>query len=78
MRTAKEDVEISGKLIRANKGIIASNQSANRHEDVFKNPDQFDMDRKGLVEDALGFGFGDRCIAEHLVKTEPPTVFDMY
>ncbi|KAL5592610.1 hypothetical protein FOBRF1_006943 [Fusarium oxysporum] len=78
-RTAKEDVEISGKLIRANKGIIASNQSANRHEDVFKNPDQFDMDCKGLVEDALGFGFGDhRCIAEHLAKTEPPTVFDTY
>ncbi|KAF4341636.1 cytochrome P450 monooxygenase 55A1 [Fusarium beomiforme] len=77
-RTAKEDVEISGKLIRANTGVIASNQSANRHEDVLKNPDQFDMDCKGLVEDALGFGFGDRCIAEHLAKTEPPTVFDTY
>ncbi|KAK2684635.1 hypothetical protein QWA68_016794 [Fusarium oxysporum] len=59
--------------------VIASNQSANRHEDVFKNPDQFDVDCKGLVEDALGFGFGDhRCIAEHLAETEPPTMFDTY
>ncbi|KAI6765736.1 hypothetical protein HG530_006806 [Fusarium avenaceum] len=75
-RTAKEDVMIGDKLIRANEGIIASNQSANRDGDVFENPDDFNMNRKWPAEDPLGFGFGDhRCIAEHLAKTELTTVF---
>ncbi|KAF4964748.1 hypothetical protein FSARC_7347 [Fusarium sarcochroum] len=76
-RTAKEDVEIGGKLIKANEGIIASNQSANRDEEVFKNADKFNMNRKWPeYEDPLGFGFGDhRCIAEYLAKAELSTVF---
>jgi nitric oxide reductase len=69
----------SFQLIRANEGIIASNQSANRDEDVFKNPDEFNMNREWPAEDPLGFGFGDhRCIAEHLAKTELTTVFGTY
>ncbi|KAH7347436.1 cytochrome P450 55A2 [Plectosphaerella cucumerina] len=75
-RTAKVDVEIGGKLIKANEGIIASNQSANRDEDVFENPDVFNMNRKWPAQDPLGFGFGPhRCIAEHLAKAELSTVF---
>ncbi|KAL2167877.1 hypothetical protein VTG60DRAFT_664 [Thermothelomyces hinnuleus] len=75
-RTAKEDLEIGGQLIKAQEGIIASNQSANRDEDIFENPDKFDMHRKWPKEDALGFGFGDhRCIAEHLAKAELTSVF---
>ncbi|KAK2667175.1 Cytochrome P450, B-class, partial [Fusarium oxysporum f. sp. vasinfectum] len=75
-RTAKEDVKIGDKLIKANEGIIASNQSANRDEDIFENADQFNMNRKWPAEDPLGFGFGDhRCIAEHLAKAELTTVF---
>uniref|UniRef100_A0A0D2Y7T4 Cytochrome P450 55A1 n=1 Tax=Fusarium oxysporum (strain Fo5176) TaxID=660025 RepID=A0A0D2Y7T4_FUSOF len=63
-------------LVRANEGIIASNQSANRDEEVFENPDEFDMNRKWPTQDPLGFGFGDhRCIAEHLAKAELTTVF---
>ncbi|KAK4225719.1 putative cytochrome P450 B-class [Podospora fimiseda] len=74
-RTAKEDLEIGGRLIRAGEGIIASNQSANRDEDVFPDPDNFDMHRT-FSKDALGFGFGPhRCIGEHLAKTELRTVF---
>ncbi|KAL2024872.1 hypothetical protein VTK56DRAFT_3571 [Thermocarpiscus australiensis] len=77
-RTAKEDVEIGGKVIKAGEGIIASNQSANRDEDVFAEPDKFDMHRKWPKEDALGFGFGDhRCIAEHLARAELTTVFSL-
>ncbi|KAK4247548.1 cytochrome P450 [Corynascus novoguineensis] len=75
-RTAKEDVEIGGKLIKAQQGIIASNQSANRDEEVFENPDEFNMRRKWPKEDPLGFGFGPhRCIAEHLAKAELTSVF---
>ncbi|KAG5770427.1 hypothetical protein H9Q73_013185 [Fusarium xylarioides] len=75
-RTAKEDVMIGDKLVRAKEGIIASNQSANRDEEVFENPDEFNMNRKWPAQDPLGFGFGDhRCIAEHLAKAELTTVF---
>jgi nitric oxide reductase len=75
-RTAKEDVEIGGKTIKAGQGIIASNQSANRDEDIFENPDKFDMHRKWPKEDALGYGYGPhRCIAEHLAKAELSSVF---
>ncbi|KAH6623270.1 cytochrome P450 [Chaetomium tenue] len=75
-RTAKEDVEIGGKLIKAGQGIIASNQSANRDEEIFENPDTFNMHRKWPKEDPLGYGFGDhRCIAEHLAKAELRSAF---
>ncbi|KAM5353236.1 hypothetical protein ACJZ2D_016866 [Fusarium nematophilum] len=58
-RTAKLDVMIGGKLIKANEGIIASNQSANQDEETFDNPDEFSMNRKWPAEDPLGFGFSD-------------------
>lgn len=75
-RTAKEDVEIGGKTIKAGEGIIASNQSANRDEDIFENPDKFDMHRNWPKEDPLGYGYGaHRCIAEHLAKAELASVF---
>lgn len=75
-RVAKEDVEIGGKAIKAGEGIIASNQSANRDEDVFEDPDRFNMHRKWPKEDPLGFGYGPhRCIAEHLAKAELISVF---
>lgn len=76
-RVAKEDVEIGGQQIKANEGIIASNQSANRDEEVFENPDKFDMHRKWPKQDALGFGFGEhRCIAEYLAKAEMRIAFE--
>ncbi|PKS08162.1 hypothetical protein jhhlp_005438 [Lomentospora prolificans] len=74
-RVAKVDVEIGGKHIKAGEGIIASNQSGNRDEDFFPNPDVFDMHRKFKV-DGLGFGFGPhRCIAEWLARAEMEAVF---
>jgi fungal nitric oxide reductase len=78
-RVARVDVEIGGKRIRAGEGIIASNQSANRDEEVFPNPDTFDMYRKRWGEEALGFGYGPhRCIAEWLARAELEIVFGEY
>ncbi|KAH8899964.1 cytochrome P450 [Thozetella sp. PMI_491] len=75
-RTAKVDVVIGGQLIKAGEGIIASNQSANRDEDIFENPDDFNLHRTWEKNDALGFGFGPhRCIAEPLAKAELIAVF---
>jgi nitric oxide reductase len=62
--------------IKAGEGIIASNQSANRDEDVFPDPDKFNLHRKVDPAKNLAFGFGDhRCIAEALARAELETVF---
>ncbi|MCJ1425039.1 hypothetical protein MMC29_002927 [Sticta canariensis] len=75
-RVAKVDVTLGGKLIKAGEGIIASNQSANRDEEVFPDPDTFNMHRKRGTEEALGYGWGPhRCVAEYLARTELEIVF---
>ncbi|KAL0936800.1 cytochrome p450 55a3 [Colletotrichum truncatum] len=75
-RVAKEDIVLGGKTIKAGEGIIAANQSGNRDEDVFPNPDVFDLHRTPDPNHALGFGFGPhRCVAEPLARTEMELVF---
>lgn len=64
------------KDVKAGEGIIAACQSGNRDDEVFPNPDEFDMHRKFKPEDSLGFGYGPhRCIAERLAKAELEIVF---
>ncbi|CAM1510622.1 Fc.00g009570.m01.CDS01 [Cosmosporella sp. VM-42] len=76
-RVAKVDIELGGKKIAAGEGIIASNQSGNRDEEIFPNPDVFDIHRGRGPHDALGFGFGPhRCIAEPLARAELETAFE--
>jgi nitric oxide reductase len=75
-RVAKVDIELGGKVIRAGEGVICSNMSANRDEDVFPDPDVFDMYRKRGPEQALGFGYGaHECVAEWLARAELEIVF---
>ena len=77
-RVAKEDVVIGGKLIKQGEGIIAATQSGNRDEEVFPNPDVFDMKRARGKEEALGYGWGEhRCVAEWLARAELEIVFGM-
>ncbi|KJM65525.1 cytochrome P450 [Pluralibacter gergoviae] len=69
MRTAKEDTEIRGVKIRKNDRIMLLYPSANRDEDVYENPDVFEMRRKPNRH--LGFGFGPHmCIGQHVAKME--------
>lgn len=75
-RVAKEDVVIGGKTIKKGEGIIAATQSGNRDEDVFPEPDVFDIRRKRGDEEALGYGWGEhRCVAEGLARAELEIVF---
>jgi nitric oxide reductase len=63
-------------IIKAGEGIIASNQSANRDEEVFRDPDTFNLHRKIDSAKNLAFGFGDhRCVAETLARAELEAVF---
>nr|KAK5432319.1 hypothetical protein LTR18_011178 [Exophiala xenobiotica] len=74
-RVAKVDVEYGGKII-AGEGIIAACQSGNRDDEVFPDPDKFDIHRQFDPQDSLGYGYGaHRCIAEHLAKAELEIVF---
>lgn len=62
--------------IKAGEGIIAANASGNRDEEVFSDPNVFDMHRTPDPNHALGFGFGPhRCIAEPLARAEMELVF---
>ncbi|OJD17882.1 hypothetical protein AJ78_02054 [Emergomyces pasteurianus Ep9510] len=75
-RVAKEDIILGGHLIKAGEGIIAATQSGNRDEDVFPDPDVFNMHRKRGSEVALGYGYGEHvCVAEGLARTELEVVF---
>jgi nitric oxide reductase len=75
-RVAKEDVVIGGKAVKKGEGIIAATQSGNRDEEVFPDPDVFDMKRKRGEEEALGYGWGEhRCVAEWLARAELEIVF---
>ena len=77
-RVAKVDIELGGKTIKAGEGIICSNMSANRDEEIFPHPDKFDIHRKRGPEQALGFGYGPHeCVAEWLARAELETVFGM-
>jgi nitric oxide reductase len=75
-RVAKQDITLGGKLIKKGEGIIAATQSGNRDEEVFPNPDIFDMRRERGSEEALGYGWGEhRCVAEWLARAELEIVF---
>src|SRR3546814_13874067 len=55
-RQATVDVEIRGVKIPAGAAVSLASGSANRDEDIFDNPDEFDIDRPAKVN--LGFGGG--------------------
>ncbi|MET9658029.1 cytochrome P450 [Streptomyces sp. NPDC006510] len=61
LRYAVEDVEIRGRKIRKDDGVVAWIPSANRDEDVFTDPFRFDVGRRPNREIAFGYG-PHRCI----------------
>lgn len=69
-RRVVNDYTLHGVTMNADDMLFLGNASANRDEDVFENPDQFVIDRKGRTPH-LGFGRGARyCLGNHLAKLE--------
>ena len=69
MRTATEDYEIGGITIKKGESVLLSYPSANRDEDVFENPDTFDISRSPNKH--LSFGFGVHyCLGAMLARME--------
>ncbi len=74
-RTATRDTEIRGVPIRAGETLAMWYPSANRDEDVFARPDEFDINRS--PNDHLAFGgFGEHfCLGANLARLEMRSIF---
>lgn len=68
-RTASEDVEISGTLIRAGESITVALAAANRDPQVFESPDTLNVVRDGRRNLAFGHGI-HKCLGQHLARLE--------
>jgi cholest-4-en-3-one 26-monooxygenase len=74
-RTALADTEIRGKKIRKGEKVALYYPSANRDEDVFPDPDRFDVTR--TPNDHLAFGIGEHfCLGASLARLELNILFE--
>jgi len=74
-RTATEDTEIRGVPIRAGDKLTIWYPSANRDEDVFPDPDRFDIARH--PNEHVAFGHGQHfCLGSHLARMEIRVMFE--
>ena len=68
-RTALADTEIRGVRIRENDKLVLWYPSANRDEEIFPEPDTFDVGRS--PNEHLGFGIGEHfCLGANLARLE--------
>ncbi|MFH8294685.1 cytochrome P450 [Streptomyces sp. NPDC018059] len=68
-RTALEDVEVAGRLVRAGETVVVSMEAANRDPARFPAPDTLDVRRKATGH--LGFGHGiHQCLGQQLARIE--------
>ncbi len=74
-RTATRDTELRGQKIREGDKIGIFYVSANRDEDVFPNPDAFDVGR--TPNEHLAFGIGEHfCLGANLARLEIRVMFE--
>lgn len=69
-RTAMCDVEIRGQQIRSGDKVVLWYSSANRDEDVFDEPFQFDIERSPNPHLSLGGGGPHYCLGANLARLE--------
>jgi len=74
-RTATRDVELHGQHIKENDKVVIFYTSANRDEEVFKDPDVFDIARN--PNDQIAFGVGQHsCLGLNLARLEIRVIFE--
>jgi len=66
-RTALEDVELDGQLIKAGECVTVSLPAANRDPRKFDNPDELDLTRKAVQQLAFGQGV-HMCLGQHVSR----------
>ena len=74
-RTATQDTELHGQIIRAGEKITMWYPSVNRDEAVFADPDAFDVGRS--PNEHLGYGVGEHfCLGASLARLELRIIFE--
>lgn len=68
-RTATEDIEIDGVVIRQGESILVSLPAANRDPERFDEPDELDLGRHAAGHVAFGHGI-HVCLGQHLGRLE--------
>lgn len=75
MRSASADTELRGRAIKQNDWLMLCYASGNRDEDVFPDPDAFDIDRKPNRQLAFGNG-AHLCLGQHLARLEMRILYE--
>jgi alpha-terpineol hydroxylase len=75
MRSAARDTELRGRQIKAGDRLMLHYPSANRDEEIFTNPDAFDIERTGGKSIAFGVG-PHACIGMHVARLEMKILFE--
>jgi cytochrome P450 len=74
-RTATKDVVLHGEQIKENDKVVLFYSSANRDEDVFTDPQTFDVGRD--PNDHIAFGIGQHsCLGLNLARLEIKVMFE--
>jgi len=73
-RTATEDVELNGQLIRRGDAVLLCIGAANRDPERFEDPDRFDIERQGATHIAFGHGIHN-CLGAPLAQLEAQIAF---
>ena len=74
-RTAMRDLELRGKQIRAGDKVVMWHISANRDEEVFDRPFEFDIERSPNDHIAFGGGGAHYCLGTNLARMELRLIF---
>lgn len=74
-RTVMEDTTVRGQLIKAGEPVVMFYGSANRDEDVFDNPNTFDITRDPNPHVSFGAFGPHQCLGRHLARVELTVMF---
>ncbi|GGT89664.1 cytochrome P450 [Streptomyces violascens] len=69
LRVALDDIEIDGRTIRADDGVVFSTSIINRDNASYEAPDQLDWHRTSRHHVAFGFGI-HQCLGQNLARAE--------
>jgi cholest-4-en-3-one 26-monooxygenase len=75
-RTAQRDTEIAGVPIAEGERVALYYVSANRDEEVFERPDEFDVGRSPNDHVAFGAGGPHHCLGNNLARLEIRIMFE--